>query len=57
MTENEEKEKPPIIIDKGTGFCKAGFGEEEEPRIIYSSIVDIQNMKNACLEEVTKNFL
>lgn len=39
MTENEENEKPPIIIDNGTGFCKAGFGEEEGPRIIESSIV------------------
>ena len=39
MTENEENEKPPIVIDNGTGFCKAGFGEEEGPRIIYSSIV------------------
>ena len=31
--------KPPIIIDNGTGYCKAGFSGEEGPRAVIPTCV------------------
>jgi len=29
----------PLVIDNGTGMCKAGFAGEDAPRAIFPSIV------------------
>ena len=40
MAEEEEIEnKPHIIIDNGTGYCKAGLSGEEGPRAVFPSCV------------------
>ena len=40
MAEEEEIEnKPHIIIDNGTGYCKAGLNGEEGPRAVFPSCV------------------
>ena len=56
MNDNEENDKPPIIIDNGTGFCKAGFGEEEGPRIIYSSIIGYPKNEECMFGACDKDF-
>jgi len=28
-----------IVIDNGSGVCKAGFGGDDEPRAVFSSVV------------------
>ena len=37
MTEDDAK--PNIIIDNGSGYCKAGFSGEEGPRAVFPAIV------------------
>ena len=32
-------DKPNVIIDNGTGYCKAGFSGEEGPRAVFPAIV------------------
>ena len=41
MAEEEEEieNKPHIIIDNGTGYCKAGLSGEEGPRAVFPSYV------------------
>ena len=36
---SKSNKKPCIIIDNGSGFCKAGFGGEKEPKTIFSTCV------------------
>ena len=36
---SEEEERPNIIIDNGTGYCKAGFSGEEGPRAVFPACV------------------
>ena len=50
MTEKEET-KTHIIIDNGTGYCKAGLSGEEGPRAVFPAqelfsqlVLVIQNM-------------
>ena len=38
MTEEEET-KTHIIIDNGTGYCKAGLSGEEGPRAVFPACV------------------
>ena len=35
----EDDAKPNIIIDNGSGYCKAGFSGEEGPRAVFPAIV------------------
>ena len=49
--EGEGESKPHIIIDNGTGYCKAGLSGEEGPRAVFPACVGypkyasgIQNM-------------
>jgi len=28
-----------IVIDSGSGICKAGFADDEKPRAVFSSVV------------------
>ena len=39
MTEEGEEGKPHIIIDNGTGYCKAGLSGEEGPRAVFPACV------------------
>ena len=39
MEPSESNKKPSIIIDNGSGFCKAGFSGEKEPKTIFSTRV------------------
>ena len=40
MENYENKNKiPNIIIDNGTGYCKAGFSGEEGPRAYFPTII------------------
>ena len=32
-------DKPHLIIDNGSGYCKAGFSGEEGPRAVFPCIV------------------
>ena len=38
-TEEGEEGKPHIIIDNGTGYCKAGLSGEEGPRAVFPACV------------------
>jgi len=29
----------PLVIDNGSGMCKAGFGGDDAPRAVFPSIV------------------
>ena len=37
--DDKEDNKPNIIIDNGTGYCKAGFSGEEGPRAVFPSLI------------------
>ncbi len=39
MSEEQEFEGQTIVIDCGSGFIKAGFAGESEPRVVFPSIV------------------
>ena len=39
MESSESNKKPSIIIDNGSGFCKAGFGGEKEPKTIFATSI------------------
>ena len=39
MESSETNKKPSIIIDNGSGFSKAGFGGEKEPKTIFATSV------------------
>ena len=44
MCEEEDfEQKPHIIIDNGTRYCKAGFSNEERPRAVFPSCVGYIN--------------
>jgi len=32
-------DKPHVIIDNGSGYCKAGFSGEEGPRAVFPCII------------------
>ncbi|CAF0771231.1 unnamed protein product, partial [Brachionus calyciflorus] len=34
-----DQEITSLIIDNGSGMCKAGFGGEEAPRAVFPSLV------------------
>ena len=36
---DDGESKPNIIIDNGTGYCKAGFSGEEGPRAVFPALV------------------
>jgi actin-related protein len=29
----------PVVIDNGTGICKAGFAGEDRPKVVFRSVV------------------
>ena len=33
------EEFPALVIDNGSGMCKAGFAGEDAPRAVYPSLV------------------
>lgn len=35
----EEDERPAVVMDNGSGMCKAGFGGDDAPRAVFPSIV------------------
>merc|ERR1719270_2300375 len=37
--EQESDEVSPVVIDIGSGLCKAGFAGEDAPRVVFPSIV------------------
>ena len=39
MAEDEGEGKPHVIIDNGTGYCKAGLSGEEGPRAVFPACV------------------
>jgi actin len=34
-----DKQAPIIVIDNGSGVCKAGFASEEAPQSVFSSVI------------------
>lgn len=45
-----------IVIDNGSGMCKAGFAEDDDPRAVFPSIVgcpkhQVNHIKLYCLQE------
>ena len=34
-----------LVIDNGSGMCKAGFAGENEPRVVFHSIVGLSRHK------------
>lgn len=47
-----------IVIDNGSGMCKAGFAGDHEPRAVFPSIVgcpkhQVNHIKLCCLQEAT----
>jgi actin beta/gamma 1 len=34
-----EDEVPAIVLDNGSGICKAGFSGDDTPRAVFSSVV------------------
>jgi len=36
---DEEEEVAALVVDNGTGMCKAGFAGDDAPRAVFPSIV------------------
>jgi actin beta/gamma 1 len=34
-----DEEVTAIVIDNGSGMCKAGFAGDDAPRVVFSSVV------------------
>ena len=43
---NDYKELPPIVIDIGKDYCKAGFGGEESPSVVFPTYVGYPKYKS-----------
>ena len=50
------EEKPNIIIDNGTGYCKAGLSSEEGPRAVFPSCVGYPKYKDVMLNTSYKEY-
>lgn len=35
----QDDDVPAIVIDNGSGLCKAGFSGDESPRAVFPSII------------------
>ena len=40
-----DKKATAIVIDNGSGMCKAGLAEEDAPRVVFSSVVGRPKLK------------
>lgn len=49
-------DKPNVIIDNGTGYCKAGFSGEEGPRAVFPAIVGTPKSASAMVGAEQKEF-
>src|SRR5574344_2986244 len=47
-------DKPNIIIDNGTGYCKAGFSGEEGPRAVFPALYGVPKNKSIMAGAETK---
>ena len=36
---SDDDDVPPIVIDNGSGLCKAGFAGEDVPRAVFPAII------------------
>jgi len=39
MSDSEQEENPPLVIDNGSGMVKSGFAGDDAPRAVFPSIV------------------
>jgi actin len=46
-----------LVIDNGSGMCKAGFSGDEAPRLVFPSVVGMPNYQHQIIEDQTKNHL
>ena len=56
MTEEEGESKPHIIIDNGTGYCKAGLSGEEGPRAVFPACVGYPKYESGMVGGDKKEF-
>lgn len=38
-------DKVPVVIDNGSGVCKAGFAGDDKPSAVFPSIVGVPRMR------------
>lgn len=48
-----DEDTPAVVIDNGSGMCKAGFAGDDAPRTVFPSIVGLprQCMVGACMRD------
>ena len=48
-----DEDTPAVVIDNGSGMCKAGFGGDDAPRTVFPSIVGLprQCIAGACMRD------
>jgi len=39
MCDDEEEAEPALVVDNGSGMCKAGFAGDDAPRCVFPSVV------------------
>jgi len=39
MCDDEDEDSPALVVDNGSGMCKAGFSGDDAPRAVFPSIV------------------
>ena len=52
----EQESNPPIIIDIGSGYIKAGIGGEEGPRCIFPTCIGYPKFSNFLVDNDRKEF-
>jgi actin-related protein len=50
------EEKPNIIIDNGTGYCKAGLSSEEDPSAVFPSCIGYPKYQDVMLNTNYKEY-
>ena len=50
-----------LVIDNGSGMCKAGFAGDDAPRAVFPSIVgrprhQVHNLSNLNISRINANF-
>ena len=56
MSEEEYDQLPHIIIDNGTGYCKAGLSTDDGPRTVFPSCVGYPKYREALYNQNYRDF-
>ena len=57
MQQDEQGEVAALVVDNGSGMCKAGFAGDDAPRAVFPSIVGRPRHKGVMVGMGQKRFI